>query len=46
MAINTVIKPIKKKIKRIANKERMFKLLIVVSSLALLATTVLPYILQ
>jgi len=38
------VKPVKKSIKKLFSREKMFKLIIVVSTLALLATSILPYI--
>ncbi len=38
-------KEIKKKLKRVFRKDNMYKAVIIVSTLALIATSVLPYIL-
>jgi hypothetical protein len=39
-------KPLKRKIKKIFKKENMWKVLVVVSSLALLSTSILPYLIK
>lgn len=39
-------KKIKRIVKRVTRKEIMFKVLVIVSGLALVATSVLPYILR